>query len=359
MDHMDSHVTQAALQEWQRVRMHALEGVPLPFGWLIVIFVIVGGAWAALSTYLRQAVTGIWDTADLRTGVVTVAVCVAILLYLRTLKRVTVEALCELRPVVPIAAEDYERLGQRMLAPQWWAELLLLAVSAALFVLLFVVLPPNEMLGYPRRTVLDWGGLTFLSAFGCLAIWIVLTLVYCGLRSSLALRALAQNPLIVNAFDPTPLLPFGRLGALHSLGFVGMMLIPLAILGAPRAAGGYAVLALSLVSLAVLFVPLWGVHRQIVRARERVLHAIAADLFEVQTRLLSDAGRDAVGAGLLYEHAQRLTGLRGSVLSTPSWPFRDNGAVARLVTALFLPTLVAVISYALQRFVFPLFGRTP
>jgi hypothetical protein len=246
-----------------------------------------------------------------------------------------------------------------MLAPRPRVEMLLLAASAALFVVLFLILPPRELLAYPRRTVLDWAGLIFLTAFGCLAIWIVLTLVYSGLRSSLALRAFAQSPLIVNAFDPTPLLPFGRLGALHSLGFVGMMLIPLAILGAPRAAGGYAVLTLSLVSLAVLFVPLWGVHRQIVRAREQVLHVIAADLFGVQARLLNHAGGDAAETNLAYEQAQKLIGLRGSILSTPSWPFRDNGTVARLVTALLLPTLVALISFILQQFVTPLLGRVP
>lgn len=357
MEVSSSQVPQTSVQQWLKWRMHALEAAPLPFAGMIMLFVVAGGVWAGLSTYLKQIATGTWNMEDFRQSVVAVFVCTAVLLYLRTLKKASVLALSQLRPVVPIPDEAYQRLAQQMLLPQGWAELFLLACSIALFVLFFIV-QPGELGILPRSTLLDWLALFYLSAYAILAIWIILTLVYCGIRSSLALRNLSRSPLIVNAFDPAMLLPFGRLGALHSLGFVGMVLIPMALLGPPRS-GGYGVLLLSLASLGVLFVPLWGVHRQIVHARERVLDAIAADLMGVQTKLLSDAGRNPEEAKLLYEQAQRLTTLRSSVLSGPSWPFRDNGVLARLVTALFLPTMVAVISYAMQRFVFPLISRTP
>lgn len=68
--------------------------------------------------------------------------------------------------------------------------------------------------------------------------------VYTSIRNAAALSALARQPLQVNVFDPTPLLPFGRISLVQSLAFVGIFLIPLIIVAPPCAGGGELVLSL-------------------------------------------------------------------------------------------------------------------
>ena len=140
----------------------------------------------------------------------------------------------------------------------------------------------------PHTASLEASGASCIALFYTILFWLLLSLVYTGIRSSRALSQLAGQPLTVNVFDPEPLLPFGRLSLAQSLTFVGMFLIPLIIMGPPtRQGGGWLVIGLSVLCLLALFVPLWGVHRQIIEAREEVLGRVCGDLMEVQRSLLS------------------------------------------------------------------------
>jgi len=182
-------------------------------------------------------------------------------------------------------------------------------------------------------------------------------LVYVGIRSSRALSQLAKQPLTVNVFDPEPLLPFGRLSLAQSLTFVGMFLIPLIIMGPPtRQGGGWLVIGLSVVCLLALFVPLWGVHRQIIEAREEVLERVCGDLMEVQRTLLSPAVPDSEQLRALSQRTEVLLQFRKQILGAPSWPFRDTGSIFRATIAALSPLIYFILNELVQSYLFPLFG---
>ena len=195
-----------------------------------------------------------------------------------------------------------------------------------------------------------------IGVFYLLAFWLMLNLVYSAIRNARALAQLAANPLQINVFDPALLLPFGRLSLVQSLGYVGVALIPLILLGSPRAAGGWLVIVLSLLSLMALFVPLWGVHRQIVAAREGVLAEIGGELLAVQRALGGGAVADADKLAALAQHTTTLMEFRLRVLSNPSWPFRDIGAVLRAAAAALSPLVYFILNYLVQSYLFPLFN---
>jgi hypothetical protein len=340
-----SAASSAAADSWQSLEAHALERLHVRSRWLILLFSVTGIPYVYSALYLA----GDSSWARAREPVAAVLICTFVLAYLRFIKRVSVRVLDQLRPVVPIPDELYQRYARLILHADPRVELALAVVA----LVAVVTLGGGDYGGLPQKP-LDWLPFLLLYLYGGLVLWIILSLIYHGLRSSLGLRALAQSPLIVNAFDSTGLLPFGRLAALHSLATVTVMSIPLLLMGPPTGGGGYFVLVLSFFSLGVLFVPLWGVHRQIVRTREQVLNSLSDDLLVIQRQLLAADPPQLNVLRTLYEDAERLAGLRKLVLAGPSWPFRDYGTVARVVTAVFLPTLVAFLSLVVENVVFPI-----
>jgi hypothetical protein len=342
----DSHSAPrlASADAWKSYEVHALERLPLRSRWFVLLFVGAGIPYI----YLTLSLKGEWGWLPAREPVAGVVVCTFILAYLQFIKRVSIRILALLRPVVPISEERYQGYARLILHADPRIELVLLVVA-------IIVMSTVGQNDFPNRPAGLPGGLAtgFVMVYGIVALWIFLTLVYNGFRSSWALRALARSPLYVNAFDSTNLLPFGRLAALHSLASVIVVSIPLLIMGFPTGTGGRFVLTISFFSLGVLFVPLWGVHRQIVRTREQVLNTLADDLMRVQEKLLAGSEPQIEDLKAIHDEAERLTGLRKLVLAGPSWPFRDYGTVVRVVTAVFLPTLVAFLSLFIEEVIFP------
>ncbi|QLQ08062.1 MAG: hypothetical protein HZY76_20060 [Anaerolineae bacterium] len=174
------------------------------------------------------------------------------------------------RPTVMIDDAQYAGFARRLVAADGRVEVGLLGV-ALLLVVIFLVLPPNQLREMASFGPVGAVGSIVAALFYTILFWLLLSLVYFGIRSSRTLSRLARQPLAVNVFDPEPLLPFGRLSLTLSLTFVGVFLIPLVIIGPPsRQGGGWFVIALSVLCLLALFVPLWGVHRQIIDARQSV-----------------------------------------------------------------------------------------
>ena len=161
----------------------------------------------------------------------------------------------------------------------------------------------------------------------------------------------------MNVFDPEPLLPFGRLSLAQSLTFVGMFLVPLIIIGPPtRQGGGWLVIGLSVLCLLALFVPLWGVHRQIIEAREEVLGRVCGDLIEVQRSLLSSPNQENEQLRTLSQRTEVLLQFRKQILGAPSWPFRDTGSIFRATMAATSPLIYFILNQLVQSYLFPLFG---
>jgi hypothetical protein len=235
-------------------------------------------------------------------------------------------------------------------------EVLLLA-AAVLLVVLFLILPPDQLPELAAYSPAGIVGSAVIALFYTILFWLLLSLVYVGIRSSRALSQLAKQPLTVNVFDPEPLLPFGRLSLAQSLTFVGMFLIPLIIMGPPtRQGGGWFVIGLSVLCLLALFVPLWGVHRQIVEAREEVLSRVCGDLMEIQRSLLSTGSQETGQLQALSQRTDVLLSFRKQVLGAPSWPFRDTGSIFRAIIAATSPLIYFILNQLVQSYLFPLIG---
>ena len=342
--------------QWARWPMTALERIRLPYAWIVLLLGLLGTASVALDAALRYRQHGVWPARDVAVGVSSVVVSVYILVYMRLIKRSSGRALAQLRPSVQISDEDYESYVRRFLHPRGSVEILLICL-AALLVVFFLVLPPDQLRGLPHAAPIEFAAVAVITLYWTVLFYLLLSMVYISIRNARALGGLAKRPLEINVFDPVGLLPLGRLGLVQSLGFVGVFLIPLVFLGPPsRQGGGWFVIGLSVLSLLALFVPLWGVHQQIVKARERVLASICGELMDVQRSLLDGAAQEFEKLNLLSDRTNVLFQFRKQILASPSWPFRDTGSVLRAVIASISPLVYFVLNQMIQAYLFPIFG---
>ena len=342
--------------QWAAWPVTALERGRLSYRWTIVVVTLLGFASLAFDVVLHYAVQGIWPAAQLAFGVVGIVAAIYILFALRTLRQMSRRTLVQLRSSVMIDDAQYEGFARRLLAADGRVELGLLVV-AVLLVVVFLVLPPNQLPELASFGLIGSIGSIVVAVFYTILFWLLLSLVYLGIRSSRALSQLARQPLTVNVFDPEPLLPFGRLSLALSLTFVGMFLIPLIIMGPPsRQGGGWFVIGLSVFTLLALFVPLWGVHRQIVDAREDVLGRVCGDLMTIQQSLLNAPSQDTEQLQALSQRTEVLFSFRKHILSAPSWPFRDIGSIFRAVLVATSPLIYFLLNQLMQSYLFPIFG---
>ncbi len=343
-------------QHWNRWPMLLLERSRLPYPWVVALVTLLGIISVALDTVFRYRVSGIWPARDVAVGISSVVVAIYILVYVRLIKRASVRALVRLRPSVLIGDAEFESYVQRFLCARGRVELLLWALAAVMLIV-FLVLPSDQLRGLPRQHPIEVAGLVLIALYWALLSYLLLSLVYISIRNARALGGLATRPLAVNVFDPAGLLPFGRLGWMQSLGIVGLFLIPLVIIGPPsREGGGWLVIGLSVISLLALFVPLWGVHQQIAKARDRVLQSLSDELLAVQAALLQTGAKETAALQTLSQRTDLLVQLRTQVLGGPSWPFRNAGAIWRATIATISPVIFFILNRVIQIYLFPLLG---
>jgi hypothetical protein len=227
-----------------------------------------------------------------------------------------------------------------------------LAITVALVLILLVVVPTgllNSSSGMPPwfpLSALVFAGYTLLG-------WVGLSQIYCSIRHAVGLGALARQRINVNVFDPSNLLPFGRLSLLHSLPNIGIFLIPLIIFGPPTDSG-WVVMAISFVGLVTLFIPLWGAHQQIGQAKDRVLQGIHAQLADIQAELLEDRETEAGNLGSLAARTKILVDLRGVIDESPNWPFADTAEIARVIAAIMSPLVYFLLNELIRVYLLPI-----
>jgi hypothetical protein len=336
--------------------MSLLERLPLPY-WIVVIV-------AGLSAIGEQVIELILvDPTLAQAGpllgpsLVFPVLVIYILTHLRILKKAAVAALSDLRPSVHVSDPVYEEHARRLVQADPRVEVGLLGLSLGVVMLL---------LGASRSSLLTYpGGLPpspvvagFVILNYTLLGWLILSLVYCSVRQATALRGLAHLPLEVNVFDPTNLLPFGRLGLLQSLPTVALILIPLILLGPPTQAG-WLVIFLSVVSILSLFVPLWGVHQQIDGAKEETLDSIYRRLLVIQRTLLEDDDLDSQTIDDMADRTGVLVKMRELIQQSPNWPFKDSAAVARAIVAVSSPLVYFVLYELMGAYVVPVILGAP
>jgi len=342
--------------QWAQWPMSAFERTRLPYGWVVAMVALLGLTSMAIDAVLHYQMRGTWPAFEVAFGMVGVVAAVYILLAMRFIKGVTGKALAQLRHSVEIDDRTYASFARRLLRADGRVDALLLGV-AALLTLFFLVLPPDQLPELAAHGIAGLIGSVIIAVYYSIVFWLLLSLVHIGVRNGRALSQLATQPLVVNVFDPDKLLPFGRLSLVQSLTFVGVFLIPLIILGPPtRQGGGWLVMGLSVVCLAALFAPLWGVHSQMGKKREEVLARVCGDLMEIQRALVDAPAQDADQLNTLSQRTEVLLQFRKQILGGPSWPFRNTGSVFRAAIAATSPLIYFVLNQLVQTYLFPLFG---
>ena len=278
-----------------------------------------------------------------------VVLFVYILIVLRMLKRAALGALEELRPSVFISDEVVRRA--RVSDGQCKVEHRSRAVGVASIVivaLLFGVGQSDLFIlggGFPASLPLK----AFMAFTYVFLGWLLLSLIYAAIRQARALGALARCPLDVNVYHPANLFPFGRLSVWHGVAIVGLVMIPLLILGMPSRAG-FLVIGFSIIGLAAVFIPLWGVHEQIGNAKAKALNAMSQQLLEVQTQWLDPLNHSADESKRLSDRINMLLTLRKVIADSPNWPFKSEAAMVRAALAAASPLIYFIINQLILRF---------
>ncbi|MDH7485231.1 MAG: hypothetical protein QHJ81_03025 [Anaerolineae bacterium] len=344
------------IQRWSRWATFALERLPLPYALVVALAALMALAEQVLEYSLDDPTFSRLTSAAVARLLVYPLMAIYILLFLRILKVWAVKALAELRPTVLVSDRVYDEHVRRMVGGDWRIELALLIFVTAIVLNMFLVLR-SDLLNSQKTLPSSLPVAAFITANYIFLGWLLLTQVYCSIRHAVALRALAQRPLVVNVFDPVNLLPFGRLSLLHSLPNMGVILIPLIIFGPPTEAG-YLVIAFSLVGLLALFIPLWGVHKQIGQAKGRVVTSIHEQLTAIQNALLH--GTKTGNFSSVAEMADRtdaLAALRKMIQESPNWPFKDTAEVARAILAVASPLIYFILNEIIRAYLLPILGN--
>ncbi len=332
-----------------------LEHLPLPYPLIVVLVACLVIGEQILEESLVGPLNGYAALQRLGIRIALPVLSVYLLVANRLLKRKVIDCLSLLQPSVQIDTQTYDQLRKKMLRPKRWIEVILLLLSTAIVVNLFLVmrypLPIYTSLTLPSQPVTAG----FILFIYILVGWIGLSLVYTGLQHAIYLSLLSRQPLSINVFDPENLLPFGTISLIHNLVLVGVVVILLALLGRPTSPASFLVIALaSFGSLLGLVLPLMGVFQQMRRAKIKALNNISDQLLQAQEVLLRLKDPLDERVGELNARTNALINLRRTILDSPNWPFRSNTALARAVIAAMSPIIYFVIIELVREYFVPL-----
>jgi hypothetical protein len=350
--HPSELVTNAQWASWTET---ILSRLPFPYGLTVLLFTLFIIAEQILEyTILDPSFSGI-TLSDIGFRFTLPSLTLYMLLVMKLLKRRAVSALVKLRPSVLVNDEQYEGLVRRMIQTSLMFEVALLIISLVIVLGLFVFLEfPLPTLGaLPASLASRFFVITAYVLFG----WLGLLFVYTGVKHSLGLGTISRKPISVNVFDPDNLLPFGNLSLIHSLALVGLVLILFIFLGRPTQVTSLVPLGLATpASVLALIVPIWGVHRQIDRAKEQALVRICVQLDDIHTKVYTEEGTVQDNIGVLNDRISILVNLKKMIREGPNWPFRDTTAVARAITAAMSPLIYFVLIETIRIYIVPLLG---
>lgn len=284
-----------------------------------------------------------------------VAVVLYELVIARVLDQTVQRSLPAIQRVLKLDAAGFRTYVHRLESPPLTVHVVLLAASALIVTVLFVVLGldlpltndpvTHQLLFLPTDSVRAMAVLAGYTVAG----WAGLSLIYLTVRVARALGALCREPLEVDVFDTSNLLPFGNIALANALAPVGIIVILLIGLGSPTAWLSWTVLLLAAVaSILALLLPLRGIHRQMADAKDRVLANLNARIKRVFEEV------DAVPADEqpkgLDARTNTLIPLRRTVSEMTTWPFADTVAFGRAILIASAPLIYTVLSELIKVF---------
>ena len=285
---------------------------------------------------------------------------IAVVLYMlvieRVLERTVKRSLPSLERVLRIDERRFRAYVHRLERPDLLIGIVLLAIAALINTVLFaglgLDLPVGDdpVTGASLYLPANPGGAFLVLAGYTVVGWAGLSLVYLTVRVGRALGALSREPLEVDVFDTTNLLPFGNIALASALAPVGIIVILLIGLGQPTTWLGLAVLVLAAIaSVLALLLPLRGIHRQMSDAKEAVLVNLNARIGQVY-REVDRSAADAAQPPGLDQRTNTLIPLRKTVNETTTWPFADTVAFGRAILIASAPLIYTVLSELIKVF---------
>lgn len=337
----------ASAIESSSIRDHAIRLSPLLVLILAVVLVILGQLAEDLAdTEPLQLLTPM-DAQRRWTLIVAV---VYMLVIGRIIDRMVNRSLATLDALVHVDPERFRDYMARMRRPGVGIDLILVAVSAAIVGVLF--------LGLKTSLPIDdavTNAPVFLPASGAAAAailiqytlvgWAVLALVWSTIRRARALGELSQEPLEIDVFDTSNVLPLGNIALATALAPAGVIVILLFGFGAPSSPISWTLLVLvTLASLFALLLPLRGIHRQMDNAKEAALAALNVRLRESYQEASASTPPAPEATAQLNHRVSTLVNLRKTVGEMTTWPFRDTLALGRAVLIATAPLIYTVIN---------------
>jgi hypothetical protein len=328
--------------------------------WLVLGLAVIGIAQQALIYSRHDPLLSDEPTAIFPRRVVMPLLLVYLAASLHILRVNSAAAFVRMRSVVKLDDAAYDQHVRWTLQIPRRDIFLIFAINLALSIYLYIVQRISLPLAMEQTLPADLPAAVFILGTLILLGWLLWYLVYSCVRFSVGLHRLAQQPLAINVLDPYGLLPFGRLAFLYSLTLVGLILILVVPLGMPEVFDEYLVVVLAtLGSFWALVGPLWGVRRQIRRAKQAVLERIHDQFKEIQDTLLDGTRFEKEELDDLSGRAEKLVKLRALVWDAPNWPFRSSAGAWRAVLAALFPLLLVVLQEIIQSYTSYWMGRAP
>lgn len=285
-----------------------------------------------------------------------VAVVAYMLLISRVVDRTVQGAIPSIERVLKLDPPAVRAHIQRLQPVEVGTNLVLLAASGLIVTTLFAGLglempvTNNPVTGDPMFLPQDpLGAVAVLAGYTVFG-WAGLSLIYLTVRLGRALGALCREPLVVDVFDTTNLLPLGNIALAGALAPAGIIVIFLIGLGEPGHWLSWSVLLLAAVaSLLALLLPLRGVHRQMAEAKDAVLADINGRISEIydEVRRSPLASPEIPG---LNARTNTLVPLRKTVHEMTTWPFADTVAFGRAILIASAPLIYTVLSELIKVF---------
>ncbi len=244
------------------------------------------------------------------------------------------EALLELRPSLnlddPAFSKVYARLDSTSL------RIIALQIGAgALLGLIHMSFIRGSALATLTDALADRSG--FVSTVGALMVWIIMsTVIYMLIQQAVIFARLGAYHVQMTLLNTRKLLPFARVSISASLAVIGALaLFPL--IGIESGMNLVEILPGAIATLvpllAMFIVPVWPVHRRLVRMKEHQL----ASLNERIDTSLGFADGYFPEPKVLEEVAPLLT-YRREIVQVSTWPF-DGSNVTRLLFYMIIPPL--------------------
>ena len=285
-----------------------------------------------------------------------IAVVLYELLILRLVDRTVRRSLPSFERVLRLDQAAFRAYVHRLRPPDPMTSLVILAISALIVTVLFaglgleLPLVNDPVTGVPLFLPPDPPAAFVILAGYTVAGWAGLSLIYLTISLGRALGELCSEPMEIDVFDTTNLLPFGNIALASALAPVGIIGIFLFGLGPPQSWLSWSVLLLAAVaSIVALLFPLRGIHRQMSDAKEAVLANLNAKIANVYEEV-DRKHEDTTAFAALNARTNTLVPLRKAVHEMTTWPFADTVAFGRAVLIASSPLIYTALNELIKIF---------